>query len=154
MMANIDWSRLFLATTGRISRTEFWVGAVFIILVGLVAVAVIGGAFGDTALSEEVVFVAEVILGYGAYCVMAKRFHDRGRPSAFALLAVAIPLVTSLLTLFGVTQTGGVANLFGQVLNYVNLADGIWIVVDLGVLRGVAGSNAYGPDPTAAASRP
>ena len=56
-------------------------------------------------------------LAYCGVCVCIKRCHDRGKSGWWCLLLL-VPVVNI-----------------------------IWVVVDLGILEGDAGSNAWGPDP-------
>jgi uncharacterized membrane protein YhaH (DUF805 family) len=146
-----DFNRLYLTTTGRIGRAEFWVGILGIAIVAIVAVFVVAAVFGPlSVLAEVLVFLVELLLAYPTYAVMAKRFHDRARPAATAMPAIGIPLLTALLTLVGLTGSETGPNLLGEVLNFVNLVIAIWILLDLGILPGTRGDNQYGPDPTTA----
>ena len=147
-----DFSRLYLTTAGRIGRAGFWLGMVGIVVVAVVAILVVAGIFGPlSVVAEALVFFIELLLAYPAYAVMAKRFHDRARPAATAMPAIGIPLVTALLTLTGLTGSEAGPNLLGEVLNFINLVIGIWILIDLGILPGTRGENEYGPDPSVTA---
>ena len=58
-------------------------------------------------------------------------------------------LVIALLTVLGLTGDTQ-PNTFGYILGIINLLVAIWIIVDLGILRGSVGPNEYGPDPVTA----
>src|SRR5207302_645563 len=144
-----DFNQLYSTTPGRIGRREFWLGSVGVVVVLVVAVVIIAGLVGSTRIiSETLVFIIELLLAYPAYAVMAKRFHDRGRPGATAMPAIGIPLLTALLTLIGLTGSDVRPNLLGEVLNFINLVIAFWILLDLGVFPGTRGVNQYGPDPS------
>ena len=145
-----DFNRLYLTTTGRIGRAEFWVGILAVVVVAVIAVVIIAAVFGPlSVIAEALVFLVELLLAYPAYALMAKRFHDRARPGATAMPAIGIPLATALLTLVGLTGSEAGPNLLGEVLNFINLVIAFWILIDLGVLPGTRGENRFGPAPGA-----
>jgi uncharacterized membrane protein YhaH (DUF805 family) len=110
---------------GRVGRQMYWI-------VSLVTSAVL---FGSLFLFVMIVVAAgnnSAIMLFGGICelcvfiaclwaslaVQAKRWHDRNKSSLWILM------------------------------NFVPYIGGLWVFVELGFLRGTAGSNAYGPDPT------
>ena len=94
-------------------------------------------------------FVVQVVLAYPGYCLLAKRFHDRGKPE-LTRQSPSASVLAALLGLFGIAGGPGGPNLFGTLVGLINLAVVIWVVVDLGILRGTEGENRYGPDPLGA----
>ena len=58
-----------------------------------------------------------IALIYPAVCLYGKRFHDRGKSAWWVLI--------SLVPILGF----------------------IWILIDLGILKGTEGENRFGPDP-------
>lgn len=79
----IDWKDHFLAAKGRIGRRDFWIGAVALIVVGVIAgmIPVIGP-------------LASLALLLPWTCLMAKRLHDFGR-SGWLVLVPAVPTALS-----------------------------------------------------------
>ena len=145
---NFDINHLYLTTEGRIGRQSFWIGFIGLVVVSLVINVIVGALFGWTSFGTRLIqFIVQLALAYPAYCLMAKRFQDRAKPATFAAAIVGINILYSVLALIGLIGMPGVPNAFGIVFGLVMLAIGIWILVELGILRGTVGDNAYGPDP-------
>jgi uncharacterized membrane protein YhaH (DUF805 family) len=141
--------RLFFSTAGRIHRQDFWTGALSVVLVLVIAFVTVARTVGPVYTGQLILFVIELLLAYPLYAVMAKRFQDRGRPGVYAIAAIAIPLVISLLALLGVVGREAEPTLIDQVLQYLDLVVLIWILLDLGLAPGTPGTNQFGPDPLA-----
>ena len=123
-----DWSDVFLASTGRISRAPFVLATAVLLAVTALYQAIVG------PLMHWVTgwFVYPVLV-FCAASVLAKRLHDRGRSgwwSAIVLLAVWVVWPR---------PHGFLDFLLCVVL--------IWAVVDLGLLPGETGANRYGLNP-------
>ncbi|MDG2522989.1 DUF805 domain-containing protein [Caulobacter segnis] len=125
---NIDWTDLFLSSTGRLARGPF------LLAIGLL--------IGATAIYEAVVgptlhwltgwFIYPGLLFCGA-CVLSKRLHDRGRSGWWAaLILIAFVAAWPYPTRF-------FDFLFCLVL--------LWSVIELGVMPGEQGANRFGPNP-------
>jgi len=126
----MPWSQLFFSLQGRATRQDFWLRFLLplAILYALLMIVLPMDAF-DYAVSEQVVrqspYASVTPLNWGlliasdflAIVVSGKRCHDRGR-SAWFLLVFLVPVVGSL-----------------------------WLLVELGFLRGTVGPNRFGPDP-------
>jgi uncharacterized membrane protein YhaH (DUF805 family) len=122
---------LFTSFEGRINRAKWWLGVVILIIVQGIVYYIIASAMGvgaiDTsnpaAMDEFMskgglpVGIAALILLYPSLAVYAKRWHDRGKSGWWTLIGL-IPVI-----------------------------GGIWILIELGILRGTNGPNQYGPDP-------
>jgi uncharacterized membrane protein YhaH (DUF805 family) len=87
-----------------------------------------------------------IALAYPTYALMVKRFQDRNRPGFFAFFPLA--------TLYGVNmlETVGIIarepkNALHTALSLLALGMSLWILIDLGILRGTQGPNRFGPDP-------
>ena len=126
---------LLFSFTGRIGRGQFWLGYLAIIILmfifgGIVsylepsAQATVTGAGGQQAdvlpnqATVPQMIVAFVYLVFSAWisiAVCVKRFHDRGK-SGWWYLIVLIPIIGA-----------------------------IWLLIELGCLRGDPGPNKYGP---------
>jgi uncharacterized membrane protein YhaH (DUF805 family) len=112
---------------GRIGRARFWLGVLLVILMSI-AFGLVAGLLGiplDTGtgpVAEEISFggalyllSAFIVLAYAQLAVFAKRFHDRGKIGWWVLIA------------------------FVPVIGF------FWILIELGMLPGDPGPNAYGP---------
>jgi len=112
---------------GRIGRARFWLGVVLVVLMSI-ALGVVAGLFGiplDTGTgpqAEEIgvggalyLLIAFIVVAYSQLAVYAKRFHDRGKSAWWVLIA------------------------FVPVIGF------FWVLIELGMLPGDPGPNAYGP---------
>lgn len=152
-------AKLFLSPGGRITRKEFWLGHAMI-LGGTIATGVVGGfLFGvlSTIPGLEVLRVwgpaivgAGVgIVALGAELMLAvKRMHDRDASGLWVVGVVALAFITNLM--IGGQRVYAGETPFTPVtvgLAVFTAIMGIWLVVELGFLRGSAGDNAYGASP-------
>lgn len=127
-------SNLLWSYEGRIGRARFWLGVLFVILMSM-AFGFVGGLFNlypvdpySGELAREVgalsLVYALVTVGtvlYAQLAIYVKRFHDRGKSGWWVLIA------------------------FVPVIGF------FWILIELGMLSGDAGPNAYGPPEIGAA---
>ncbi len=150
----MDFGYLFTSFEGRISRKPYWISILImvaiVIVLSIVLAFVLGGG-GGVMLQIAIL----VVLAYPATALMVKRLHDRDRPS----ILVAVFWAPSVLSLLG--QATGISgtmsdvygtpvfqpNMLGWIIMGLGLVVGIWALVELGILRGTAGPNQYGPDP-------
>ncbi len=150
MIFGIDFNRLYLTTDGRIGRQDFWIGLIGLVVVMIVLSLILAALFGMASFAGRLLgFIPQLALAYPGYCLLAKRFHDRDKPETYAAIAIGISVLAAFIGLFGITGGPGSPNLFGMLVGLINLAVFIWVVVDLGILRGTEGDNRYGPDPLA-----
>jgi uncharacterized membrane protein YhaH (DUF805 family) len=114
----MDWKHLFLSLDGRIGRQSFWIGVLVMWGISIVAM-VIDGAIGTQFEGGFGILGIVVLLAsiYPAIMLYAKRWHDRNKSGWWTLIGL-VPLV-----------------------------GWIWLLVELGFLRGTAGNNDYGADP-------
>jgi uncharacterized membrane protein YhaH (DUF805 family) len=145
----MDLTYLFTSTTGRISRKDWWIGVVILIVIGIVVGLIINFALGGmfTPAGRIVLFLLQLVFAYPSYALSGKRFQDRNKPASFALIGVGLGLLKGLLDLIGVTGNPFAPNAIDWVFNIALLIVGIWFLVELGFLRGTVGSNNYGADP-------
>ncbi len=109
-----------LSPNGRIGRATFW--SATLALAALTGAALYGqsalaGAGAISAAAADPVSLGMVLalpVAWMAFCLLVKRWHDRGR-SGWWFLAGLVPVV-------------------GQ----------LWVLVDCGLLPGASGSNRYG----------
>ena len=145
-----DYQRLYLSADGRIGRQDFWMGILGFFVVGLVLGLIFLALFGPLSYVTRILnFIVQLVFAYPAYNLMAKRFQDRDRPPMFAAIVIGVSILLNLIGLFfadPMAMTGFIGTIFGLIW----LVIGIWILVELGFLRGTVGQNQYGPDPVGA----
>jgi uncharacterized membrane protein YhaH (DUF805 family) len=143
----MDFNYLFTSLDGRINRAKWWAGVIAIAIVAIVVGLIIGLVLGDSVAGRIVLFIVQLILLYPGYAVSAKRFQDRNKPAMYALVGVAIGLLYGLLATFGAVGDPVSQGALDWIFMLAFLAVGIWYLVELGILKGTAGPNQYGPDP-------
>ena len=145
---NFDYQRLYLTADGRIGRQDFWMGILGFVVVGIVVSLIIGLLFGTMSTAGRWIgFIVQLAFAYPSYNLMAKRFQDRDKPAMFALYFIGATLIYSLLGLLGLFGNPMQPNILGTLLGLAVGVAAIWLLIELGVLRGTIGQNQYGPDP-------
>lgn len=128
----MDIKALLFTAAGRVGRKTYWLSALGLAAINLVLQGVgwlvVNPTTDDGHLAFSVgtlgtvmllaLFVAMLVLGFSGLLISIKRCHDRDR-SGWFMLAMLIPLVGPL-----------------------------WVLIELGFLRGTVGANRFGPDPT------
>ena len=143
---------LLTTTEGRIGRQQWWLGIVVIIVASIVLSLILG----ILGLGSWAQLIAYLVLLYPNWCLGIKRRQDRDNNGLdFKILIVVSGLLTLLQAFgIGVTMTdmgNGIMmpapDAWMMVLSLAVAALGIYLLVQLGFLRGTAGPNSYGPDP-------
>ncbi len=144
---NFDYQRLYLSAEGRIGRRDFWMGIIGFFVVGVVLGLIFFALFGPLSFMTRLLdFIVQLIFAYPAYNLMAKRFQDRDKPPMFAAIIIGIGIVLNFISLFTGEPTG-MGGFLGTILSLIWLVIAIWVLVELGFLRGTVGQNQYGADP-------
>ena len=137
----MDWKNLYLSLDGRINRKPFWLGILALVVVTWILEFILFAAFGvslipnmdpnaDPAAAAAAASammgkmmvplgILTLLLLWPSICLYAKRWHDRDKSGWWSLI-IFVPIIGS-----------------------------IWILVELGFLRGTEGPNRFGPDPLA-----
>lgn len=152
LSASMDWNYLYTSMDGRIRRKHFWIGILLLLVAVFAANFLVGFLFGlifgeGGFVVRLVTFLFALAAAYPTYAVYGKRFQDRNKDPKFALIGIGLGLFSSLLALFGLLAPDGI---LVMVIGLAMIGVGIWYLVDLGILEGTPGPNAYGPDPKAA----
>lgn len=138
----MNWFPLFLSLDGRIGRKDFWIGAVVLIGVGLLAnlMPILGP-------------LMSLVLVAPWTCLMAKRLHDFGR-SAWLVLIALIPSAGSaalgLFTALAATNAATMGAAFAGAgltlaVSFIALIVSLGFLIWVGVKPGDPRPNAYGP---------
>ncbi len=115
----MDWRYLFTSMQGRINRQKFWIGAVALAVIHIIA-GILDAVLGTPRIGAYyglIGLIVGLVLIYPTIALAAKRWHDRNKSAWWILIAI-IPII-----------------------------GWIWALVETGFLRGTVGSNTYGPDP-------
>lgn len=140
----MDWKYLLTSFDGRINRAKFWAAIGIFIALGIVG-AIIDSMLGtryDMGNGAQAGIVGSIIALatlYFAFAVYAKRWHDRNKSGWWSLAPLIVFIAGFILTI-AVPSVAIVAGI-------VQLVVGIWVLVELGILKGTPGANQYGPDP-------
>lgn len=156
---------LFFSFDGRINRAKWWLTMLVTIPVSLVVMFALYALFGVSFVATVPTFghtlahlITVLVIAYPVSAITLKRLNDRDRPQW--LLAVfwaptVLGIVAELTGLsVNVMQGAGgelvaVPTMVGMLLGAASFAVAIWMLVDLGILKGTPGPNRHGPDPLA-----
>lgn len=135
---------------GRISRSQYWIGALAVFLFAVAFLLVVGAIMTTTSVPFEVFaivgVVAFLIMMIPGVAIGLKRLHDRDKGGWWLILFYVGP-----------TALQGVAGALGShdyesvpaVLVLASFVLSLWMIVELGFLRGTIGANRFGEDPLA-----
>ena len=142
----MNLSSLLRSLDGRIGRAQFWLGTLILAAISVAAtvaiVALVGVSQAAVAFGAAVAFA----LAYPSYAVMAKRFQDRGRPGVLALVGLVPAYAVNMLYTFDILDLAAPSPL-ARALDAIVAVIFLWFMVELGLLKGTQGPNAYGRDP-------
>ncbi len=132
---NAFW--FFFGLSGRISRSQFWLGMLGVAAtIGCALAVAFWTPFAYGAIPLLLIaFVA-------TYMIAIKRLHDRNKSGWWTLVFLWAPGVLDRLSdkVVEESATWWILVLIGSVLT-------IWGLIELGFRRGTDGDNEYGPDP-------
>ncbi len=151
----------FTGMDGRIGRQAWWIGVVVIIVVGIVLNFILGAVMGGGMPSLEqlmnpavmmafaqkqawIGLILGLITAYPYIALSVKRRHDRGNNGYDAIGLIVFSLLFSLAQALGLVSA---TNTIGMVISVIFLIYAIYMLVQLGFLKGTVGPNSYGPDP-------
>ncbi|MGQ0676930.1 MAG: DUF805 domain-containing protein [Rhodospirillales bacterium] len=123
MNGAFDWTKFLTSHEGRIGRYDYWVRFVLPYFVIIVVLSIVDGVSGMHGVIGGIGVLSGIfwlLMIYPSICVGIKRCHDRNKSGWWLLLAL-VPIIGA-----------------------------IWVLVELGCLRGDAGANRFGPDPLGA----
>lgn len=147
---------LLTTTEGRIGRQQWWIGIVVLIVISIVASIVLSIlSFGNGTVMAWFGVLINLALIWPSYCLGIKRRHDRDNNGTDLKILIAGSVLLNLLAATGIgsamTDMGGVMmpvpSIWLGALNLIFAIFAIYMLVQLGFLKGTAGPNNYGPDP-------
>ena len=144
---------------GRISRKSFWFGMFAIIIISIVAglfvfTLILSSGFLGRLLS----LILSLVLLYPMTAITIKRLHDRGKAAMPWVAIFFVPgIIFNILSLFQIGFTTmeiaeneiQIPGTGAYVMMLIMMVIGLWMLIDLGFLRGTNGDNQYGVDPLA-----
>ena len=123
---------LFLSLNGRIGRGKWWLATIILTIVIIILTLIMTVILADTIAANLdpltgipslgtlfLIYIPSLLSIWPSICISGKRYHDRNK-SAWWLMIAFIPLIGA-----------------------------IWMLVELGFLKGTEGSNDFGSDPLA-----
>jgi uncharacterized membrane protein YhaH (DUF805 family) len=133
--------------SGRIGRAEYWRSLIIFCVAGLFAAVILLTAAGLATplfiLALVIVFIPWLLWGFAIH---TERLHDRGKSAWWLLLFYPLPVLLGYLA-NAALFAGTAGHLLQLVLSLASLALSTWGFVEIGFLRGIAGSNQYGVNP-------
>src|SRR5690606_38623981 len=146
---------LYTTADGRLSRKDWWIGVIGLIIASLVLTSILalvglGGPYGWGQL------IAYVILFYPGWCIGIKRRQDRDNNGTDFKVLLGLSGLLTLLQALGIgvnmVDVGNgtfmpMPDMWLSLLFLLMGVFGIYMLVQLGFLRGTPGPNNYGPDP-------
>jgi uncharacterized membrane protein YhaH (DUF805 family) len=139
-------SDLFFSFDGRIGRAKFCLGMLILAAVSFALVRAIIELVGVSDVAVKYAALTATLLQFPTYAVCAKRFHDRDKPGWLALIVILPSYLASMHHRIGIADPDDPTPMF-VLLNVAVIAAGLWLLIDLGLLKGTQGPNRYGPDP-------
>jgi uncharacterized membrane protein YhaH (DUF805 family) len=142
-----DFFEFMFGASGRINRAKYWVSFIRYSLAGLLAAVILFTTAGVAAPLLIIMAVLTLVpwLLWGI-AITTERLHDRDKSAWWLIVFYLVPGLLNQLA-----KTTWFAGAAGTALHYIlpltAFALTIWGFVEIGCLRGTAGSNAYGPDP-------
>jgi uncharacterized membrane protein YhaH (DUF805 family) len=153
---------LLTTSDGRIGRQQWWIGVLAMVVVALVATIVFSIiSFGNATVFGWLAVLLNLALLWPSYNLGMKRRHDRDSDGTDLKILLGASILLNLLTATGIGITwtdigGGVmvpqAAFWLTALNLIFGVFAIYILVQLGFLKGTTGSNTFGSDPVGAAA--
>ena len=139
---------LLFSFNGRVNRAKYWLATLIYAVINLFVVLT-GQLWGEATAYETLGFLLNMAVFVSSLAVATKRLHDRGRSAWWLLLFYFLPTGILFWIIFDIA-TGSNVTLRYVALYLALFIIWVWLIVELGCLRGTVGPNAYGPDPLGA----
>jgi uncharacterized membrane protein YhaH (DUF805 family) len=139
-----DW-RNYLTFDGRLSRKQYWLMTLIMFGVGIVAFLVVAMLGGLLPLLWILGVPPFLLFLWVATSIAARRLHDRGKSAWWLLLYQLFPSILDLIRSLATSRSGPSGP--WDLLGFIAFGISMWVLVDLGTMKGRAGANRYGDDP-------
>lgn len=149
----MNLGHLLFGFEGRISRLPYWLGGIALAVVMSIAIAT-GLELAAIPVSPWTRVLPTLVILWPLAATSVKRAHDRNRSpwilapafaAEFILIALDFAFVEQAPV--KVTDANYTGLSFFLALTILNYAYQLYLLVELGFLRGTIGPNRYGPDP-------
>jgi uncharacterized membrane protein YhaH (DUF805 family) len=149
-----DFFEFMFGASGRINRAKYWRSFLIYLFAGLLAAVILFTAAGIAA-PLFIIMVVIVLIPWLLWGVSftTERLHDRDKSAWWLVVFYLVPGVLGQLAK-AAWLAGTAGTVLYDVLALAGFALTIWGFVEIGFLRGTAGSNRYGPDPLLRTKRP
>ena len=148
----------FVGFDGRLNRQAWWLSVIALIVVAVVLSWILGMIMGtggmmtmaqalDPATLQKAAWqglIVSIITAYPYIAISVKRRHDRNNNGYDAIGLIVVGILYNLLQALGLISP---TNTVGMIVGLVFAVYAIYMLVQLGFLKGTAGPNNYGPDP-------
>ncbi len=149
----------YFSPVGRIGRRWFWLGFIGLALIEAafnywLASALFGHDWFDPQTgtiakpARQLILLVNLIFLFPFFVVLARRFHDRGKGAIWTVPFLVTFAALVVADIFNPAQQD-FSNPLILALGLIYIAVFLWIVVELGCLKGSQGANRFGPDPLA-----
>jgi len=146
---------LYTTTDGRLSRKQWWLGVVGLIIASIVLTIILSlvGLGGTSGWGQLIAFV---ILFFPSWCIGIKRRQDRDNNATDFKVLMGVSGLLTLVQAFGIGMTRtdlgngmivAMPDTWMSILYLLLGVFGIYMLVQLGFLKGTPGANSYGADP-------
>jgi uncharacterized membrane protein YhaH (DUF805 family) len=155
----------YFLPSGRISRGSFWLGILGLLLIE----AAFSIWIGMTLFSHDVLdpnaaplakpamqleLLIDLIFLFPTFVVLARRFHDRNKGAIWSVPFLAAHLAVVVAAVVGIMPTEipkitDTISMPAVAISLGWLVVFIWILIELGCLKGTSGTNRFGADPLA-----
>lgn len=148
----MNLTTLLFSFQGRVNRAKYWLVALIYLAVFIVCFVLtfiglgISSAISSTGALVSYLLVAILVIVsllaiWSSIAVGIKRLHDRDQSGWWMLVFWGVSTIVSLLQEAATTPSSKF------ILGIGSLAVTVWIIVELGCLRGTQGPNRFGSDP-------
>jgi uncharacterized membrane protein YhaH (DUF805 family) len=150
--------RFLFGFRGRINRLQYWGGSFLVGTINAIGVFLTAGsALFSAGLDDKLaatqgagllLIPVQIVTMWMTLALQTKRFHDRGR-TGWLSVAILVPMVPLFVLIqMGPGDNPAAAAAMMAPFMLLLLAISLWFFVDLGLLPGASGDNAYGSPPT------
>ena len=166
----MSFSQLFFSFEGRLRRRWFWLGMITITILNILVMYWLRPDFFNVADPDDLEALKAVykpdwrmtlyslLILFPVAALIIKRLNDRDRPRWIAYVLLAMSFVYLLLPYIGedftsqLTDPTALQNPSTELMAYfafqlVHFIFALWMLIELGLLRGTRGANQHGPDP-------